>query len=200
MEIVLATENLHKVREFREMLRNLPGWDVLSLRDFPEYTLPSPPEGSSFEESASFKAKHAAHTLHRWVLADDSGLVVPALGGAPGTQSRTYAGEDATDRENMEKLLQELNGKQDLDRSAYLQCCLALADSSGVQKAVTGYCEGEIVEQPRGSNGFGYDALFRKYDYDKTLAELDENIKIRISHRRKAFDKILLFLETVCPV
>ncbi len=197
MEIVIATRNVHKVREFREMLRGVPAIDVLSLRDFPHYELPHT-QLATFEENALAKAVHAAEALQCWVLADDSGLVIPSLGGAPGTQSRAYAGHEATDKENCQKVLQQLDGKTDLQRSAYLFCALAFCDASGIRKTVSGTCEGEIAEQQRGSHGYGYDAIFRKHDYDKTFSELDENIRNRISHRRKAFDKLALYLESVC--
>jgi XTP/dITP diphosphohydrolase len=90
-----------------------------------------------------------------------------------------------------------LQGKSDLERSAYLECALALAHDQKVQKCVTGICEGIIVEKEKGRNGFGYDAIFRKHDYDKTFAELDEAVKIRVSDRRKAFEKLALYLETL---
>lgn len=197
MEIVIATRNLHKVREFREMMKTLPSMDVLSLHDFPNYQLPNI-QRATFEESATEKALHAATALNRLVLADDSGLVIPALGGAPGPSSKTYAGEEATDRENCQKVLKELSGKSDLDRAAYLVCTLACADADGIKKTVTSVCEGEVIEEERGRFGYGYDPIFRKHDYDKTFSELDESIRIRISHRRKAFEKLVIFLETVC--
>ncbi len=196
MEIVITTENLHKIREFREMLKVLPHIDVLSLRDFPDYSLPAS-VGDSFESNAIAKATHTSKALNKWVLADDSGLIIPALNGAPGIKSRTYAGDDATDAENCQKVLEDLEGKDDLDRAAYLECCVAIAAPDGVKKTFKGICEGEIVTSQRGSNSFGYDAIFRKHDYDKTFSEIDEAVRIRISHRRKAFEKLQLYLETV---
>jgi len=195
MEIVIASTNLHKVREFREMLKSLKGLDVLSLHHFPSYVQP-PETGATFKENAILKAVHAAAELNKWVLADDSGLVVPSLGGAPGVYSQRYAGEEATDAENRQKLLSALESKQDLDRSAYFECCLALANPSGLVKCVTGICEGTLLKEERGRHGFGYDSLFVKNDYDKTFAELDEATKNRISHRRKALEKLSATLET----
>ncbi len=197
MDIVIATRNLHKVREFREMFKALPTIDVLSLHDFPHYQLPDI-ELPTFEESANTKAMHAAQALQKSVIADDSGLVVPALGGAPGPSSKYYAGVGASDRDNCRKVLSELQGKDDLQRSAYLTCTLAFADVSGIKKTVSGICEGEIIDEERGRQGYGYDTIFRKHDYDKTFAELDDGIRVRISHRRKAFDKLMLHLETLC--
>lgn len=196
MEIVIATTNVHKIREFREMLKPYPRFDVIGLLNFPDYVQPEE-TGATFEENAVLKAKHAAETLNKVVVADDSGLVVPSLGGAPGVISRRYAGEDATDAENRNKLLKELQGKKEHERAAYFDCWLALATPKGLLKSVNGRCEGLILNEERGRNGFGYDALFIKYDYDKTFAEIDEVTKNKISHRRKAFDKLLLILEAM---
>lgn len=197
MEIVIASTNIHKIREYRAMLKALRFFDVLSLNDFPHYQ-PLEEVGESFEEIALKKATHAADTLGKLVLSDDSGLVVPALGGAPGIFSARYAGENASDKENRLKLLKEMSKlQQDTERYAYLECCIAIAFPHGLKKTVKGVCEGMILTQERGSNGFGYDSLFLKHDYSKTFAELDEETKNRISHRRKAFDKLKLTLENL---
>ena len=197
MEIVIASENMHKIREFRSLIKHIKSLDVLSLLDFPEYH-PQEEVGASFEEIACKKALHAAQALHRWVIADDSGLVVPALDGRPGIFSARYAGVGATDKEKRSKLLQEMNHLQDpQDRHAYFECSIALASPVGVKKSVTALCEGSISFDERGNKGFGYDALFIKHEYSKTFAEIDEDIKNRISHRRKAFDKILPYLESL---
>lgn len=197
MELVLATTNMHKIREFRDMLKRFAHIDVLSLLNFPEY-VPPPENGTTFKENASLKGEHAGKALNRWVLADDSGLVVPVLKGAPGIFSRRYAGNDATDTENRQKLLREMESFGDADRHAYYECCLVLANEQGIQKIVTGTCEGTLLEHERGRNGFAYDSLFVKYDYDKTFAEIAEDAKNRISHRAKAFEKLASFLETHC--
>lgn len=184
------------MREFREMLSSIEGLDLISLMNFPDY---KPPEEMSktFEDNAALKAIHAAKELNKWVLADDSGLVVPSLKGEPGIISRRYAGDEATDAENRKKLLKELEGMEDLQRSAYFHCSIALANPEGLQKAVTGYCEGHIIDSEKGSNGFGYDSLFVRHDYDKTFAELEESTKNRISHRRKAIEKMLSTIEAM---
>lgn len=194
MELILATHNLHKIRELREMLKDLKGIDVVSLRNFPDYTSPEE-TGLTFQENAELKAIDAAKTLNAIVLADDSGLVVPAIKGDPGVYSARYAGEDATDAENRKKLLTAMESLNDLDRSAYFECCITIAGPEGVMKSVSATCEGVIGKEEKGRNGFGYDPLFVKHDYDKTFAELEEHTKNRISHRRKALDKILAFLE-----
>jgi len=196
MEIVIASTNLHKVREFRDMFKLFKGLDILSLLNFPNYQ-PLQEEGKSFEEIAILKAEHAAKALNKLVLADDSGLVVPALRGSPGVFSRRYAGEDASDTENRKKLLQEMQKMSHLERSAYYECCLALAGPQGIVKCVKGICEGRIINEERGRNGFGYDSLFVKNDYDKTFAQINEATKNRISHRRKAVDKLVPILETM---
>jgi len=195
MELVVASANIHKVRELRFFLKSL-GWDVLSLRDFPAYRAPEE-IGDTFEENAISKARCAALALHRWVLADDSGLVVPALQGAPGVYSSRYAGSVATDMENVKKLLLDMAMLEELDRFAYFSCCIAIASPEGETKVFHGKCEGYIIKEPRGRYGFGYDCVFRKHDYNKTFAELDEELKGKISHRRKALDRALMFLESV---
>lgn len=188
--LVIASRNVHKIRELRGMLKGRIKWDVLSLIDFPDY---QPPEetGNTFEENAIQKAVHASQALSMWVLADDSGLVVPALGGAPGIHSAYYAGPSANDKDNRKKLLQEMASLTDHQRNAYFVCCLALAAPDKLKKSACAQCEGMIVEAERGRCGFGYDSLFLKHDYSKTFAELEEEVKNRISHRRKALDKLL---------
>lgn len=197
MQLVLATHNLHKIREFREMLKALKNIDVLSLHQFPDYTLPEE-TGNTFLENAVIKAEEAAKTLRQWVLADDSGLVVLALGGRPGVFSKRYSGDEATDTENTAKLLDEMRQLSELDRSAYFECALALASPEGsIMKTVSGTVEGSIAMKEKGRNGFGYDSVFIKNDYDKTFAELDEQTKNKISHRRKAIDKLCPYLESM---
>jgi XTP/dITP diphosphohydrolase len=193
VEVVMATHNLHKLREIKEMLKVFPWIDLVSLRSFPNYTLPAE-TGVTFEENALLKARDAAKVLNRFVLADDSGLVVPALNGAPGIHSARYAGADATDLENVQKLLKEMECLEDIDRTAYFACVLVLCGPSSFEKIAIGTSEGSIAKKPRGNHGFGYDPVFLKHDYDKTYAELDEATKNRISHRRKAFEKISLHI------
>lgn len=195
MEIVIASHNIHKIRELRELFKMMASpQDVLSLLDYPDYQLPHQ-SGETFQEHAAAKAVHAAQTLGQWVLADDTSLVVPALGGV---MSKFYAGDDATDAENRRKVLKNMTGiTSDLERAAYYECCLALASPDGLQKTVTGITEGRIALEEKGRNGFGFDAIFLKHDYEKTLAELDESAKNRVSHRRKAFEKLSPFLETI---
>lgn len=196
MEILIASNNVHKIREFREMFKTLGrnDIDVLSLHQFPDY-IPLEEIHETFQENALDKARHAAKALNKRVVADDSGLVVPILGGAPGVRSRRYAGVDATDAENNQKLLKGLEGKSELERSAYYECAIAFVNPDGFEKCVSGICEGHILYAEKGRHGFGYDPLFQKHDYDKSFAEIDEAMKNRISHRRKAFDKLASVFE-----
>lgn len=196
MKIVIGSRNLHKIREIREMFKCFKNVDLFSLLNFPDY-VPVEETEETLKGNAILKAQHAAKKLGQWVLADDSGLFVPSLGGGPGVRSRRYAGSEATDSENRQKLLKEMQDMQGFKRSAYLECCFALASPEKIKKCVTGSCEGYIADLERGRNGFGYDPIFIKNEYDKTFAELEEGIKNRISHRRKAFEKLLPTLETL---
>jgi len=177
------------------MFKSLPHIELVSLHQFGDYEAPEE-TGTTFRENAILKAEHAARQLNRLVVADDSGLVVPALNGEPGVRSRRYAGPAATDSENRQKLLyamQDLHGEA---RTAYFECCLALAGPEGLIKCVEGICEGIIISETKGRNGFGYDPLFIKNDYEKTFAELDNTTKNRVSHRRKAFERLSTCLES----
>lgn len=196
MEIVIASTNLHKIREIREMAKFLKNIEFLSLRNFPDY-LQVDETADTLGGNALLKAEHAAKALNKWCLAEDSGLFVPILGGAPGVHSRRYASPDATDAENRQKLLKSLEGMDDIKRSAYFECCMVLATPEGVKKTAIGRCEGYIATEERGRNGFGYDSIFYKNDYPKTFAELEDSIKNQISHRMKAFQKMLPTLETL---
>ena len=195
-ELVVASSNLHKVREFRTLLKSLSNFDILSLADFPDY---EPPEetGQTFEENAILKATSAAKALNRWVIADDSGLVIPALNGAPGIFSARYAGKNASDFDNRKKLLSEMKHLMDEDRHAFYECVIALASPTGLKKCTHATCEGEILTHERGTAGFGYDPLFVKHGYNKTFAELTEATKNQVSHRAKALSKMILSIESL---
>lgn len=198
MEIVIATGNRGKVRDFRNLLKlsKCNNIELISLLNFPEYISPEE-TGTTHEENALIKARKAASALKKWVIADDSGLIVPRLQGNPGLYSARYAGPNATDADNRRKLLQDMEGMEGIERSAYCECCIALCGPDGTEKCVTGICEGYIIPNERGRNGSGYDSIFVKNDYDKTFAELDESITNRISHRYKAFEKLLPTLESL---
>jgi XTP/dITP diphosphohydrolase len=196
MDLLIATTNGHKIREIRALLKPYKRFDLYSLLDFPNYAQP-PETGESFEENATLKALHAAKELNKWVIADDSGLVVPSLKGSPGVYSARYAGPESSDKENRQKLLKEMASFEGLARAAYFECCIVLAAPDGVKKVVRGVCEGTITTEERGGYGFGYDPLFVKHDYNQTFGELDENLKNQVSHRGKALQKLKLTLETL---
>jgi XTP/dITP diphosphohydrolase len=198
MQLVLATCNIHKIRELKGMLKKIKlPLDILSLLDFPKYA-PSQETGASFEENAIMKATEAARALNCWALADDSGLIVPALGGKPGLNTARFAGKQASDKDNRQKLLLEMQSIKDSNRHAYFECALALAHPQGLKKSVRAVCEGSITMEEKGRNGFGYDSLFLKHEYSKTFAELEEEVKNLVSHRRKALDKLLPCIEDLC--
>jgi XTP/dITP diphosphohydrolase len=196
MDLLIATTNGHKIREIRALLKPYTKFDLYSLLDFPYYVQPEE-TGKTFEENATLKAMHAAHELKKWAVADDSGLVVPALGGAPGVFSARYAGPEATDKENRQKLLKDMAHLEGIARSAYFECCIVLASEEGVKKIVCGTCEGKVIQEERGSRGFGYDPLFIKHDYNQTFGELEEQLKNQVSHRAKALQKLKLTLESL---
>jgi XTP/dITP diphosphohydrolase len=200
--IVLATRNKGKTREIREMLKSFP-IEIRNLDDFgpiPEVE----EDGETFDDNAYKKAAFAARVLGYPAMADDSGLVVEALGGEPGVRSARYAGETATDAENCEKLLREMQGKK--DRRAAFECVISIAIPTGAALTYEGRCEGELLESPRGDNGFGYDPLFFFPAFGKSFAEVPMAEKSRVSHRGKAlqevaqeFDKILDWLDINMP-
>lgn len=196
MDLLIATTNGHKIREIRALLKPLNKFDLYSLLDFPHYVQPEE-TGSTFEENACLKALHAARELNKWAIADDSGLVVPALGGSPGVYSARYAGIGATDKGNRQKLLKEMAQLEGLARAAYFECCIVLAAPDGIKKIVAATCEGMIIKEERGGYGFGYDPLFIKHDYSQTFAELDEQLKNQVSHRAKALQKLKFTLENL---
>jgi len=185
MDLLLATRNAHKTREFRELLG--PGFDVIDLSSFPEIGVPEE-TGRTFKENATLKAIAASKKLPSLVIADDSGLEVDALGGEPGVFSARYAGENAGDVSNVDKLLRELR-KQNIateKRSARFRCVIALAQNGKFLGVFEGFVEGKIVDPPRGSGGFGYDPIFEPKGFDQTFAEMTPESKNQISHRGQA--------------
>lgn len=186
--IVLATQNLGKVKELKDLLADLRvGIEIKSLHDFPELG-PIAETGTTFRENARIKAQTVfAHTGLPSV-ADDSGLEVDALGGAPGVHSARYAGEDASDQDNNRKLLQELSGVPADQRTARFRSVICAVFSPGQEIFTEGVCEGRIALEPKGNNGFGYDPLFLVGpDYERTMAELSLAEKNAVSHRSRAF-------------
>lgn len=179
--LVIASGNPGKVREFGHLLAELQ----LEIRPQPE-GLEVEETGDTFAENARLKAEAVARATGCWTLADDSGLSVAALGGAPGVQSARYAPSDA---ERIARLLRELEGSG--DRSARFTAALAVADPSGsVRLEVEGTCEGVILDSPRGQGGFGYDPVFLVPSTGLTYAEMDKSLKSRIGHRGRAFQAL----------
>ena len=194
MKQVLATRNLGKVRELTEMLNDCRGLEVLSLVEFPD--APEVIEdGKTYEENAIKKATQIAEYTGLPTLADDSGLEVDALSGAPGIHSARYAGEGASNTERIQKLLNALKDVPDPRRTAHFQCTVAIVEPGGQSRVAVSVCDGRIIREPRGAHGFGYDPVFVPSGYDQTFAELGDEVKNRISHRAKAFAMVkeLLF-------
>jgi XTP/dITP diphosphohydrolase len=183
--LVVGTRNPKKKVELLEILGDL-GIDLRDLTGYPQ--APEVEEdGATFEANARKKATTVATALGQWTLGEDSGLVVPALGGAPGVYSARYAGEQGNDEANNEKLLAELAKLPDDQRAAYYVCTAALADPSGqVHAVVEGRCHGVILRERRGSGGFGYDPLFLIPEYHRTFGELSSTVKHALSHRGRA--------------
>jgi XTP/dITP diphosphohydrolase len=192
VELVLATRNAHKLREFEGLLaphRLLPLPDEVEL----------PPEtGETFAENATEKARAAAEATRMTAIADDSGIAAAALGGRPGVRSARYAGDHASDEENLDKLLREV---PDDDRRVAYVCALACAAPDGSVHVVEGRCEGTLSAEPRGDGGFGYDPAFVPVDRDdgRTMAELTPEEKDAISHRGRAARAFLAWLEDGRP-
>lgn len=179
--LLLATHNRHKTREFAEILGgDFVVSDLTDLRGAVEIE----ETGKSFEENAILKAMTAARVSSSWVVADDSGLEVDALRGAPGIFSARYAGLGANDAQNLRKLLEELGSIS--ERKARFRCALALVENGNRLVVFHGILEGAIAESARGKDGFGYDPIFIPTGYEKTLAELERTEKNKISHRAEA--------------
>lgn len=191
--LVVASHNQNKIREIAELTAAL-GIRVLSPKDLGGG--PSVEEnGQTFRENAEKKALALAAFAAEWVLADDSGLEVDALGGAPGVHSARFAGEPPCDRRNNAKLLRELAGLQLEQRGAQFRCVLALASPQGDLHFSEGVCRGLIGLEPRGRGGFGYDPLFLLPEYGRTFAELAPQLKNKISHRALAMQGMLKILK-----
>lgn len=196
--LVIATRNRGKLDEIEDLLSGFPV-DLKSLEDFG----PVPPifeDGATFDDNAYKKASVTARVLGLPALADDSGLLVEALDGAPGVYSARYAGEDATDVGRCDKVLDEM--KEETNRKAAFECVISIAVPSGPALTYEGRCEGIIAKAPRGANGFGYDPIFFCSSLGKTFAELSREDKSRVSHRGKAlgelrdeFDKVLIWID-----
>lgn len=182
MRVVLASNNKNKLREMAQILKPF-GMEVISQRDAgADFEVEE--SGTTFRENAETKASAVYEKLHMPVIADDSGLVVDALGGAPGVYSHRFAGENASDKDRSLKVLNELKNVPDSERSARFICEICYIDENGEKHFFSGSCEGFIGKEERGENGFGYDPIFCVGD--KTLAEMTDDEKNKISHRGNA--------------
>ncbi|MBS1112348.1 MAG: rdgB [Nitrospirae bacterium] len=195
MELVLATRNRKKIEEILRITNGLKV-KVLTLDDFPE--CPEVEEdGQTFEENAVKKAITVANFTGRPALADDSGLEVSALNGAPGTLSARYAGEPADDKKNIEKLLRVMHFIE--KRDVKFVCCIAFAVPGSEVRIFYGYIEGSIGKEPRGSQGFGYDPVFYPMGSDRTFAEMHDEEKDALSHRGRALTAFKSFIQAWLP-
>ncbi len=192
MQIVLATRNLKKAKEIREILKGLDV-EFLSLKDFPEIK-EIKEKGKTFSENATLKAREVAYLTKRVSLADDSGLEVDALEGKPGIYSARFARHD---RERNKKLLRLLKNILASKRGATFRCAVAIVWPNGKTKVLEGRYRGQIAFKERGKAGFGFDPIFIASRYNKTFAELGIEIKNRISHRSQAFKKAEKILKTI---
>jgi len=184
--LVLATRNKGKEREFELLFNGLPV-EIKGVSEFqkiPEFE----EEGSTFEEIAINKAKFVSNALDLPAIADDSGLTVEALNGAPGIFSARYAGKSATNGQNNRKLLEEMEGKE--DRNAVFVCCIAISKPTGQVLTYAGKCSGVILHKPVGTNGFGYDPFFYYSPLGKTFAQLSVEEKNKVSHRGQAMRRL----------
>lgn len=191
--IIIATKNAGKAKEFVAIFEQF-GYDVKTLLDYPEIT-DIPETGETFAENALQKAQAVSDIIDGIVLADDSGLEVEALNGAPGIYSARYAGEHGNDALNNEKLLNDLKEIDEENRIANFHCTLALVGPGKEPLLVEGKIYGKILFEPRGENGFGYDPLFLIPELNQSMAELSATEKNKISHRAQALNKLESHLE-----
>lgn len=194
MRVIFASSNSGKIHEFRAILEPV-GFEII-----PQVELNVPPvaeTGLTFIENALIKARHAAAYTHLPAIADDSGLVVPALQGLPGIYSARYAGEKATDLQNIRKLLLNMEDFSDVKRQAYFYCALVFirSERDPVPLTAHGQWQGSILREPKGEHGFGYDPIFYVPDHDCSSAELSTEVKNTLSHRALALKSLLAQLK-----
>ena len=188
--LILATRNAHKTAEIRAMIgERFEVVDATAFPDFPEIE----ETGTTFLENARLKAEGISRRVEGWVLSDDSGLEVDALGGAPGVWSSSFGGEEGNHAKNNARLIAEMAGKP--DRGARFRCTMVLARGGVEQANFSGAVEGHLVESLYGARGFGYDPLFVPAGYDQTFAELGDAIKNTLSHRSRALVQVVAFLD-----
>ena len=192
--IAVASQNPHKLREIARICTDWPV-EWVTVRDEPERFPEVEETGDTYLENATLKARAVAAALNLPALADDSGIEVDALGGAPGPRSARYAGEDATDEQNLHQLIRSLKGVPAGGRTARYRCVAALASPDGGLIEAEADCEGTLMGAPRGAAGFGYDPIFVPAGWDRTMAELTDEEKDRISHRGRALRALAELVE-----
>jgi len=191
--VVLASGNKGKIKEIKEFLKE---YEVVPYTDFMD-KIEIDENGSTFKENAIIKAKAIGEKLkNEIVLADDSGISVPALGGIPGIYSARFAGENASDKDNLYKLINELKKRGIKKTPAYYTAAIAIYSPYGIF-TTHGLMRGDVIDEARGNKGFGYDPMFIPKGYDKTLGELDEEVKRRFSHRSRALNLAKLILDVI---
>ena len=195
--LLLATTNRHKLAEYRAIFSDLP-FRLLSLHDI-QLDIDLEETGTTFAENAELKARAYAQASGMLSLADDSGLEIDALGGAPGVYSARFAGKDTSYAERFRLIQQQLKGLPMEQRSARFRCSIALAEPTGYCRVVEGVIKGRIVDNPRGDHGFGYDPIFLVPELGKTTAELSPDQKNSISHRGRAAQKACMLLANWPP-
>lgn len=188
-KLIVSTNNNNKIKEIEYILKGIENIEVLSKADIGLGHINIEENGKTLEDNSIIKAKTISEKTEHFVMADDSGLFVDYLKGEPGVYSSRYAGEEGNDMKNNIKLLKELNGIDYKNRTARFKTVITLIDNKKNIFTFEGVCEGHIIEEERGLNGFGYDPLFIPLGYNKTFAELGDDIKNKISHRSKALEK-----------
>lgn len=199
LQILVGTKNAGKVKELKNLLADVPV-ELKSLDEFENIIEPEE-TGETFYDNSALKAVYYAEKTGLAALADDSGLEVAALDGAPGVDSARYAGKDSSNAEKISKLLEELENSGSENRSARFVCQIVLTNEAGeIIFEAEGICDGRIAFEPRGENGFGYDPVFIPEGFDQTFGELSGEIKSRLSHRARAIEKIIRFLRDFTAV
>lgn len=188
MQLIIASNNKGKIREFKELLDGF-GFEVVSMHEA-GFTDEIVEDGETFEQNAQIKARAVFRAVGEPVIADDSGLEIESLNGAPGVYSARYAGENATDKDRCDKVLRELESVPDGEREARFVCSICLKLSEDEEYHVSGTVNGFIGREPVGNNGFGYDPIFMLNDTE-SMATIGEDEKNRISHRARAFGNLL---------
>ena len=189
MKFILASQNKHKANEIENILGD--GFSIITMDETCARGIDIIEDGETFKENALIKARAVAKITNLPTIADDSGICVDYLDGKPGVRTARFAGENATDDQNIDKLLSELDGIPEEKRNAHFACCIAVVFPDGDEKTFYGECHGRILTERHGENGFGYDPIFYVPEYDMAMAEISPEIKNQISHRSRALTEMM---------